>query len=327
MTVFSFNTQGLAETYQKKGYLHLENGVDPNFFQRVLQQAEALVADKGQMDEWTFANKKLQYLFEFQNAAELEAAKDILATATGLDRNRFTLCERHLKIYSDKAQASPPPHKDRQASKLTVGIPLKVPQNSFLQMYPHDVLDINCWGSSAEYRAGLDSKQLPETLLADVEPVTLDVQPGDVVLFRGSSIYHERQNPAGTWLLYLKFNDEGLDPIGEDYTSPPRRERSLDILASLNDTDLRNAQIEVSPRLDHVFRYYSRLNWRECLRAVIFAEQSIDITEFEFNLIRHLGAGMKVQQLIDTLGTLEAGSDETLKILRRLVQLQIMDLV
>lgn len=288
MTVFTFNTQDLSDTYQKTGYLHLTSGVDPDFLQRALQQAEALIANEGQMDEWTFVNKKQQYLFEFQNTAELEAAKDMLAAATGLDRNRFTLCERHLKIYSEKAQARPPPHKDRQASKLTVGIPLKVPDNSFLQLYPHDVLDINCWGSSAEYRAGLDDEQVPEAILAGVEPELVDVQPGDVILFRGSSMYHERQNPAGTWLLYLKFNDEGLDPIGEDYASPPRRERSLSLLSSLNDTDLLKAPIELSPRLDNVFRYYSRLDWKECLRAVIFGEQSVNITEFEFKLIRHL---------------------------------------
>ncbi len=327
MTVFSFKTDGLAEEYQKNGYLHIKGGVDKTFLQRVLTQAEALASNDSQMDEWTFAKKKLQYLYEFENAAELEGAKDLLAMATGLSRDRFTLCERHLKVYSDEAQASPPAHKDRQASKLTVGIPLKVAKGSFLEMYPDAFLDINHWGSSAEYRAGLDDEHLPENLLANIEPKLLDVQPGDVVLFRGSSIYHERLNPAGTWLLYLKFNDDLLDPIGEDYATPIRRENSLNKLNTLSDDDLLAACVDVSPRLDHVSRYYSRLDWNERLRAVIFGEQSVDISEFEFKLIRNIAPNMTVQQLLGLIDPSETEIVNPLKMLRRLVQLQILDLV
>jgi len=150
MTVFSFNPKNMAEEFQKKGYLHVAGGVDKKFLQRVLEQAELLSKNARQMDEWTFAKKKLQYLFEFQDVAELEVAKDVLTAATGMDRDRFTLCERHLKVYSDDAAANSPPHKDRYASKLTVGIPLKVPDNSFIYAYPNDVLNTNYWGSTAE---------------------------------------------------------------------------------------------------------------------------------------------------------------------------------
>ena len=47
-----------------------------------------------------------------------------LAKTAGLDDTNITLCERHIKVYEADAKAHVPPHKDRLASQLTVGIPL-----------------------------------------------------------------------------------------------------------------------------------------------------------------------------------------------------------
>ena len=104
---------------------------------------------------------------------------------------------------------------------------------------------------------------------SEIEPVKVDVRPGDVVLFRGSSIYHERVNAANTTLLYLKFNSMRLDPIGEDPSTPVQREVSLNILSNKSDEQLLDSVIEVSPKLERISRHYTRLYWKEVIQAYV----------------------------------------------------------
>ena len=43
-----------------------------------------------------------------------------------------------------------------------------------------------------------------------------------MIVFLGSSIYHERIRPRGTSVIYIKVNDEGFDPLGENIYAPNR---------------------------------------------------------------------------------------------------------
>lgn len=63
-------------------------------------------------------------------------------------------------------------------------------------MFPKSELEINPYNTTALWRSSLDDQDLPDNVLKDIQPLKLDVRPGDVVLFRGSSIYHEREKPA-----------------------------------------------------------------------------------------------------------------------------------
>jgi len=47
----------------------------------------------------------------------------------------------------------------------------------------------------------------------------LNEELGDMIVFLGSSIFHERVRPRGTAVFYIKLNDEKLDPLGEDIYS------------------------------------------------------------------------------------------------------------
>ena len=54
------------------------------------------------------------------------------------------------------------------------------------------------------------------------EALPLNEELGDMIVFLGSSIYHERIRPRGTAVLYIKVNDEGFDPLGENiYAAKP----------------------------------------------------------------------------------------------------------
>lgn len=44
----------------------------------------------------------------------------------------------------------------------------------------------------------------------------LNEQVGDVIVYLGSAIFHERVRAAGTAVLYIKVKDTGQDPLGEN---------------------------------------------------------------------------------------------------------------
>ena len=114
------------------------------------------------------------------------------------------------------------------------------------------------------------------------------MRSGDVVMFAGNSIYHERINPSNTWVLYMKFNGMRLDPICEDPKTMPQRVRSLELLGSRSDEELLGSKVEVSPRLEKVSRQYSRMHWMEVIHGHIIGENAFRLSETEFSALRVL---------------------------------------
>ena len=56
-------------------------------------------------------------------------------------------------------------------------------------------------------------------------------EPGDVMMFPGSAVWHLRRNSANTVNLYLKCNDFDCDPLAEDPSTERRRLDTADLLA------------------------------------------------------------------------------------------------
>lgn len=329
MRIFSFNAADYARDYETNGYAHVKGGVEPEFLKFALQQYQRLASSSADMKEWEFKGKKLQFLFEFpENSDWPKGVKDAVATVAGLPKDRVTLCERHLKAYNSTAVEEPPAHKDRAASQVTVGLPLVVPEGSHLKLYPEHRREMNLFGSTALYRTSLDEEDLPENALAQVEPLRIEVPPGDVILFRGSCIYHERQKPANTTLLYLKFNAFDLDPIGEDPNTPAQRTSSMELLNS-SDEQLLNLRVMVSPQLDEIKRTYSRIGWREIIQARVFGGKEFGLSEADFHLLKSLPTDGRptLADLLSSAGFDVFAHREQLPALRRLVRLQALDLL
>lgn len=327
MRVFDFDAAAHAAQYAARGYVHAVKGVRPEFLAYARAQAQALMGADADLKEWNFKGKKAQFLFELPaEAGWYDALKDTISAVTGLARSRLTLCERHIKVYDANAPETPPPHKDRLASEVAVGFPLVVAPGSHLVLWPdHDVAP-NVFSSTAMHRSLLDPEVLPEKRLAGIEPVRIDMQPGDVVMFRGSAIYHERVKPANSVVLYLKFNALRLDPLGEDPATPAQRRHSLERLQA-SDAALLGLALEPSPRLDRVTRLYSRLEWAEVLQAQVWGEKEFCISELELKLIRAADARTPLGALVRSLGYAPGEEGEALAAVRRLVRLQALDLV
>ncbi|MCW8194879.1 hypothetical protein F6455_08775 [Proteobacteria bacterium 005FR1] len=329
MKVFNFDPAQFSANYSSRGFVHIPDGVAPGFLAFARGFARDAVARDASLADWAIKNKKSQFLFEFSEDTDFVAdIKDPVGAVAGVAGSQVTLCERHVKVYNDNAPPEPPPHKDRVASEITVGIPLEVPENSHIILYPQHHREINRFASTALHRASLRDGERPEQLLEGIEPEVARVWPGDVILFKGSSIYHERVNPANTSLLYLKFNTLGLDPLGEDPATQQQRNASLAAIKDIDDQALLSAPLALSSRLEKISRHYSRLFWQEILQANLWGETEVTLTPLEFALIQTLGhERVTSAALLARLGYGGGDLQEPLSKIRELVRNGLMDLV
>lgn len=326
MQVFRADPEEYREVYADRGYVHIAGAISPAFLEHVRRCAADKQAQRQAMKEWEFKNKKQQYLFDFPEESDFpEGVYAFVAAVTGLPLETLTLCERHIKVYEDVAESNPPPHKDRLASEVAVGIPLEVREGSDVILYPDDELTINPFSSTALWRSSLDESELPENRLRELEPVRLHVKAGDAILFRGNSIYHERVNPAHSSLLYLKFNSLRLDPIGEDPRTFAQAEISRRLLDSGPELDLLNCRVELSPRLEGVRRIYTRLYWKEVIQGNLWGEKEFNLSEEELRLLMRIESGDRVRRVLDKLGVPVREHASRIPMLRRLGTLGAID--
>lgn len=325
--VFSFDPQSYKDEFQSKGYVHIKDAVTPEFIAIAREQIDRCLKDDLQcLSARAFKNKKEQYLFEFpEDNTLLRGAMDTISTVTGMRRETLALSERHVNVYVSNADPRPPAHKDRFASTVSVGIPLYMPEESIVALYPDQSRDVNRFDSAEDWRSSFATAGLPENVLKDVEPTKLPVGVGDVVMFLGSRIYHGRFNSADAIILYLKLNDMRLDPLGEDPFMLLQRNASLEILANKTGRDLLASTIEVSPRLIRISRHYTRDNWNEVLQAQMAGEKPFLLSEDDLALVNGVHGQCSVRELFAQAGVSAADEPDRLDRIRRLGELGGID--
>jgi len=341
MKVFTFTPNALAAEYGKKGYVHVKDAVSEEFLECARQQL-ALCRGSGQNELGTreIKNKKKQYLFEMPDEKFLSDLREAIGALTSLPAARMTLSERHIMIYDDRASAEPPLHKDRVASEVSVGIPLEVPAEARVALLPDvakgpNVLDgaIYCPRNMpipirSATAWNLDDSEYPRSVSYDAgELVELDARPGDLVVFAGSSIYHGRLHGGKSAALYFKFNTMGLDPLGEDPTTPVQRERGKAISLEKNDEELLQSPVGLSPRLRYVNRCYTRPDWTPVLQAAVSGEKDFTLSEDDSNFIMNLKKGRTVRETLTSLGVPEEQQLSHMARIRRLGRLGAIDFV
>jgi hypothetical protein len=175
---------------------------------------QALHDGKDEQGLWRINGKKRQFLFDFPNAEWSGKFRTAMAAMTGINIEEFTISERHLKVYEPDAPTWPAPHKDRAASYVSIGLPVAIPKGSSACLFPA----LQPGPNLEEHAVFLTDRNHPDPakVYQLEECVMLHEQPGDIVAFLGSSIYHERVHPAGAAILYIKVNGTGRDPLGQD---------------------------------------------------------------------------------------------------------------
>jgi len=322
MKVFAFDPADLQEQYTQQGWLHIRDGVTPEFFEALQDFADGQFGAH-QVEGRAIAGAKTQALYEFPEGV-LEEIFDVVAATCGLERATMTLSERHVKWYDADADPNPNAHKDRVASQVSMGISIEVPEGSHLVVYPDEDVGVNPFNVSGALPKSLEPERRPEVLLRDVKGVEIYDQPGDVMMFRGSAMWHLRRRPAGAKNLYLKLNDFNSDPLGEDPTTPERREFTLNALRD-SEAALNGMRVMLGRRMDSVTRIYAR-NGEEILQADVWGEDPVELTEHQLRAIREIDTSQTLGALVQELSRDGNGDDARANIVA-LAKRGVLDLI
>jgi hypothetical protein len=292
MKVFDFDPADHREHYAEHGWVHVPGGADPEFLellrQRGRREAEAL-SGRG------IGGKMDQELFDFPSEVDLEGHLfAVVAAVAGLRHAGMTLSERHLKAYHDDVPEDPTAHKDRLSSQVSVGISIDIPQGSRLVLYPTVDRWTNPFNFSGALIPTLPEDRHPDVLLDGADAVEIEDGPGDVVLFEGSSMWHKRRRAGGAINLYMKFNDFGSDPLGEDPRTEQRQEATR---AALEQGELDGLTAVPARRLDTVTRQFTREPGHVRLVADVWGRTPVALSAAEAELIEGLGDGRPAGEL------------------------------
>lgn len=322
MEVISFDPMDWAAAYQRDRWIHQPGGATDEFVDYVRE----FVADAttNPLHGLGIGGAKDQLLLEFPPGFDVQAQLlTPIALLAGLDPEKITLSERHIKMYSADADPLPRPHKDRFASTISVGISIDIPEQSHLVLFPHDALTVN-----PLLRAGLidalPPSEHPQHTLAAAREVVLYDKPGDVTAFHGSAVWHLRRQSASTIIVYLKCNDFGSDPLGEDPRTAGRRAVSERLLA--DEARFRDAVPALSARFEGVTDEYGRNLDRHWLNVHVWERPPVMISHREFEVLQALDGRRSVEEVAAAVTSADSERDEVVASLRRLCALGALDL-
>lgn len=283
MRVFNFDPTLHEEAYRSQDWVHIRDGVTPEFLAHLRETVEAIGAEN--LKRAGHRGAKDQFLYEPPDDVKLFVELfEMVGSICGLDPNALTLSESHLNLYEHDAAPDPPPHKDRVASQVTVGISIDIPTDSCLVLYPFDQREINRFFMSADLRESLDPHELPEVVLRDAQSVELRDRPGDVLVFPGSSMWHLRRNSANAVNLYLKCNTFDCDPLAEDPTTRIRRETTKSIVTR-SDVNFDRTVPALSRQLEWSGSLAGR-DWNERLFAKLWDQRPFPISDVDLAILR-----------------------------------------
>ena len=289
MKLFTFDAAEFADTYRTRGWVHVRDGVSPEFLGHLQESCRRHAADEV-LHGTGIRGAKDQYLYEPPADVALVAElRDVVCAMCGLDAESFTLAERHIKSYSSDADPAPVAHKDRLASQVSIGVSIEVPEGSHLVLYPDVYREVNHF-LTAELRESLAPDERPDVILDDAPAVEIFDRPGDVVLFPGSAVWHLRRNSADTVNLYLKCNDFDCDPLGEDPSTEQRwRATAQRLAASSGAGALVGAAPVLSRRLEWVGAHVGRDGVTRSL-AKLWDRPPTLVSDAEMAVLERLGA-------------------------------------
>jgi hypothetical protein len=326
MKIFQFDPAQYREQYAAQGWVHIPNGIAPDFLAR-LQEFSARSLEETRLDSFAIKGKKEQSLYEFGDDLDFpEELFDAVSELCGLRRETMTLSERHIQAYDSDADPEPAAHKDRYPSQVSVGLSIEIPEASRLVLYPHDHRELNPFNTSAGLRRSLQPDELPEVALRNAQEVEIADRPGDVVMFPGSTTWHLRRRSAGAVNLYVKLNDFDCDPLGEDPATPLRRERTLALLDGGSGQDLDGRTVAVSRRMDYVSRQYMR-NGEETLLATLWGEEPFGVTAMQVDLLRLADGRRPLGELADELAAAGLAREDVMRQGLILIQRGALDLI
>jgi hypothetical protein len=295
MNVFTFDPAQYRDEFLSQGWIVIKNGASPEFVDHVRAFVEREIGSS-HFDDFAIAGKKGQARYEFPPEANFpDELFDSISAVCDLDRETIALSERHINAYDRNANPNPNPHKDRDASKISCGVCID-PAESELVIYPGASRELNPFTSAATYYASLPADQKPEVALTPDLEVVIKDEPGDVMMFYGSAIWHMRRDSAKSVNLYMKFNDFDYDPLGEDPNTIERQAGTKQLLSSNGGALPAGAVALVSRQLESLTTQRSR-NLIDVRQAKLWGQDAVLLDEDELNVLQTLNGGKPVSSL------------------------------
>lgn len=312
MRIFDFELADYSQQYAEQEWVHVKGGMAPEF----LEYLRAFVVSRltvAKLDSFAIKGKKEQALFAFPPEARFpDEIFDVTAAVCGLRRETMTLSERHIQIYEDNADPEPVAHKDRFPSQVSIGFSVDIPERSRLVLYPYDHRETNPFNSAAALQRHLQPYEQPEVVLQGARAVELADQPGDVVMFPGSTTWHLRRNSASAVNLYVKVNDFDCDPLGEDPLTPIRRERTLELIKRRDPDELAGSSPRISRRLNYLGSQLARADAPETFHASLYGSDPMGINPVQQALIRAADGVRTLGSLVEELAASNGHSAATI---------------
>ena len=199
---------------EQSGYLHLEKTLSDDFVQSLKFYGSQITVNKlDEIAEWHIPGKKRQYLYDFATQKFFDSFRKGLSGIIGKPAEEIVISERHIKVYLSEAADFPAPHKDRHAAEYTIGFPIHIPTDSRVCFFPFLSREENT-EQRAVYAEMPDGTEM-EHFYTDERIVKVKGDVGDMFIFHGSTVFHERIMSSGSMILYIKVNTASRDPLRE----------------------------------------------------------------------------------------------------------------
>ena len=324
MKMFDFDPADHADHFAEHGWVHIQNGQSSRFH-AILEDYVQTQFGAHRVKGATIGGQKQQALYEFPEDVDFPGELfDAVAQVCGLERETMTLSERHIKAYDDDVPAEPPPHKDRFASQVSIGLSIAIPAGSYLVLYPWTDRGRTPFNVSTHMRSALPPEERPENIVKGAQRVEIHDSGGDVTMFLGSAIWHVRHNAAGARNLYLKLNDFDSDPLGEDPSTDLRRERTAKLLTA-DGGELGSARPVLARRFESVTEQYSRL-WDHTVLAEVWDQPPVPLADTDVRILRSLD-GADLRGLRDQVAQEGLDSATVTASVKRLAERGVIDLL
>jgi hypothetical protein len=203
------------KVFEAQGYILLKDVLSDEFMKYLKDfHNRSMTGNVAETEKWRISGKKQQFVFDFRSQEEALEFRAGIAALTGMTPEKIAISERHLKQYDMDAPDYPQPHKDRAASKVSVGLPISLGEGTSVCVLP----GLDRTANTGERAIFMTERDRPDVarIYQSKDALFLNEKLGDMIVFLGSTIWHERVRPRGTAVLYIKLNDENLDPLGED---------------------------------------------------------------------------------------------------------------
>ncbi|MDA2909532.1 hypothetical protein MYX04_01220 [Nitrospiraceae bacterium AH_259_D15_M11_P09] len=194
--MFSFDPKPYKGELVKEGWLFFPNGCSRKFLERLESFTESLLGGEAQ-DEYAF----------IPDHEELKIYFTTLQILTG--NTDFTMCRNHVSIYKD-VEGDLLAHKDRHSLRYSCGIGIRATPQSRLLLWPDAPRDINMHPHYKDYEDAYGGYENINKILKSFIPKSINLQRGDVILFLGDEVFHQRTNPNGVVMYYLTSNTLGV---------------------------------------------------------------------------------------------------------------------